>query len=167
MIEFMVIGLPRSGTTWAANWLTTERTHCLHDPLYRYHYTQLDSIPSAKILGVSCTGLWAFPEWVNEHPARKVILHRDTAEINASLKSLGLPAWPSTYCPIDDLRGEHHHWRDIFDRPEEIYTFLTGLPFDAVRHAELVKMNIQPSNAVIQDLTVTKRLLKELAQCRW
>ena len=32
----MVIGLPRSRTTWMANWLTTTDTLCLHDPLANY-----------------------------------------------------------------------------------------------------------------------------------
>jgi len=26
MINFMIVALPRSGTTWAANWLTTDTT---------------------------------------------------------------------------------------------------------------------------------------------
>lgn len=89
MIDFMVIGLPRSGTAWAANWLTTDTTFCLHDPLAKYHHTELDGLVSDKRLGVACTGLWTQPEWLNAHPAKKVILHRPLEEINRSLKAIG------------------------------------------------------------------------------
>jgi hypothetical protein len=81
VIDFIVVGLPRSGTAWAANWLTTDTTHCIHDPIAKHHHTELDDLSSSKHLGVSCTGLWRFPDWLNKHPAKKVILRRDRAEI--------------------------------------------------------------------------------------
>ena len=48
MIDFMVIGLPRTGTTWASNWLTTDSTQCYHDPLYHTHYEDWDEKFSAR-----------------------------------------------------------------------------------------------------------------------
>ena len=89
MIDFMLLASPRSGTTWAANLLTTDTTLCLHDPLFTHHYSELDGIESNKRLGVSCTGLCLFPEYVNSHQARKVVLHRDLREINRSLDAIG------------------------------------------------------------------------------
>jgi hypothetical protein len=142
MIEFMVLGMPRSGTTWAANWLTTDTTLCLHDPLARYSKEQLDSIESGKTLGTSCTGLGNFPEWLNAHPARKVILHRDAAEVVGSLNDNGFCG----YQPIDldAIRGMHCDWRALWDRPRKIYEFLLEQPFDADRHQLLGEMNVQP-----------------------
>lgn len=33
MNPFFVTGLPRSRTAWMANWLTTDKTLCVHDPI--------------------------------------------------------------------------------------------------------------------------------------
>lgn len=142
MIEFMVIAYPRSGTTWAANWLSTDTTLCLHDPLWKRTYQDLDTIKSKKTLGISCTGIGLFPEWLNQHPARKVILHRHVDEVNKSLAEIGLP--PTAVMKLDDISGMHVYWKDIFDSPRKIYEYLLELPFDEERHTELKSMEIQP-----------------------
>ena len=87
----MVLGGPRSGTTWAANWLTTDTTFCLHDPLLEYTVRQLNNrhIPNRR-LGISCTASILFPEWVNAQKCPKIFLYRDIEEINQSLARLGL-----------------------------------------------------------------------------
>lgn len=160
----MLIAAPRSGTTWAANWLTTDTTLCLHDPLWTRHYTELDAIQSSKRLGVSCTGLYLFPEWVNRHPARKVILHRPLPEINASLEEIGLPAvTPESHASLDLIDGLHFNWRDLFDAPRKIYEYLTGLPFDEERHALLLDIEMQPNFAGLKvGRDVTRRLIGEI-----
>ena len=140
----MVIAAPRSGTAWVSTWLTTDTTLCLHDPLTRWHYRALDGIQSEKTLGVSCTGLALFPSYVNAHPARKVILHRDQAEIVASIKRLGISGGYDVGA-LDRIKGKHVGWREIFDNPKPLYEFLTQKPFDADRHRELLHMNVQRS----------------------
>ena len=164
MIEFMVIALPRSGTTWAANWLCTDTTLCIHDPLYERHYAELDHIKSKKRIGVSCTGLWRFPKWVNGHTARKVILHRSVDEINESLTELGFPAVPESDADmLDAIEGIHVDWRALFDDPKIMYEYLLDKPFDAERHQELKSMAIQPEFATLKtDRTACKRLMDEL-----
>lgn len=164
MIAFMIIAAPRSATTWAANWLTTDGTLCLHDPLWRYHYRQLDAIESRKMLGVCCTGLAHFPEWVNAHPARKVILHRDPAEVSASLSAIGIRApTEHLYTGLDEIRGMHVDWRELFTNPRPIYEHLLELPFDAERHAELAQMEIQPHfTGLKKSPEVTRQLLDEM-----
>lgn len=164
MIEFMVIALPRSGTTWASNWLTTDDTLCLHDPLWNRHYSELDSIVSKRRLGVSCTGLALFPQWLNAHPARKVILHRDVIEVNESLTAIGMPTMG--HDAEDNLwriAGVHVAWKDVFDKPREIYEFLLQKEFDAERHAELKQIEMQPNfEGLTVGKDVTRRLMNEL-----
>lgn len=158
----MVIGSPRSGTTWAANWLTTDTTICLHDPLANSHYSEWDAIQSKKTLGISDTGISLFHEWLNRHPARKVILHRENTEIAASL---GIPEFlHATHC-LDKVNGMHVHWRDMFDNPQPIYELLLQKPFDQERHTELKNINMQPhgDNITINHAAV-KRIMNEIKE---
>lgn len=151
MIEFMIIAPPRSGTTWAANWLTTEKSMCLHDPLFERHYKQLDTVPCDRLLGLSCTGLMWFADWLNAHPARKVILHRKESEVNDSLAELGLPLMPPHFDhQLDAVRGVHKDWTALFDDPVEIYEHLLEQPFDRARHTNLRAMHIQPAFEKLQ-----------------
>lgn len=168
MISFMLIAAPRSATTWASAWLTTDTTLCLHDPLWKHHYSELDAIESSKVLGIACTGIALFPEWVNAHPARKVVLHRDFAEVDASLVKIGLtPCSPQWEGVLDQIRGVHLDWKDLFERPRAIYEYLLDKPFDAERHRELVEMNVQPAFAKLSiDRSATSRLIRELEHAR-
>ena len=164
MIDFMLLASPRSGTTWSANWLSTDTTLCLHDPLWTRHYSELDDIESAKKLGVSCTGLYLFPEFVNSHPARKVILHRDLSEINESLDEIGLPMiTQQQHKMLDQIEGLHFDYKDIFTKPRTIYEYLTGLPFDEERHELLLDIEMQPKFSGLKiGREVTRKLINEL-----
>lgn len=167
-IQFMVIAAPRSATTWCANWLTTETTLCLHDPLWRYPYDELDKILCTKMLGIACTGIALFPEWVNAHPARKIVLHRDFAEIDKSLEKIGLTACSESWKGVlERIDGVHLDWREIFERPKAIYEFLLDKPFDAERHEALREINAQPAFAQLSiDRSATQRLIRELEYAR-
>ena len=160
----MLLASPRSGTTWAANWLTTDKTLCLHDPLWTHHYSELDGIESDKRLGLSCTGLYLFPEFVNNHPARKVILHRDLSAINASLDAIGFPMiTQQQHKMLDQIDGLHFDYKDIFSKPMAIYEYLTGLPFDTERHAFLLDIEMQPKFSGLKiGREVTRKLINEL-----
>jgi len=164
MIEFMLLSAPRCATTWASNWLTTDKTLCLHDPLWTKHYSELDSIQSTRRVGLACTGLFKFPEFVNAHPAKKVILHRPLVEINRSLQRIGMPEMSQK--AIDELwaiDGKHVAWTALFDHPATIYEHLTGMEFDKERYDLLREMEIQPYFAELRvGPDVTKRLLGEL-----
>jgi len=165
VIEFMVICTPRSGSAWASNWLSTDHTLCLHDPLWRHHYSELDSLESDKVLGVACTGLALFPEFVNKHPARKVILHRDPAEVDASLIAMGVePLGKPWIGALDRIVGVHAQWTDIFEPPKarHLYEFLLQRPFDAKRHEMLVKLNVQMDFEKMKpDRVAARRLFAE------
>lgn len=165
MIEFMILAAPRSGTTWVANWLTTNNTLCLHDPLWKHHYNALDKIESKKVLGVACTGLYMFPDFVNYHPARKIILHRDEQEINESLNAIGLPPVSNTERDLKKIAGYHLDWREVFMNPRGIYEYLTGFEFDEERHAFLKEIEMQPYFAGLKiNKEVTLTLLNELEE---
>lgn len=168
-VEFMVLAMPRSGTAWCANWLTTDRTLCLHDPLWSHHYSELDGLRYAgRRLGVSCTGLPLFPEFLARHKARKVILHRPIAEIEASLEQLGQPALGAAWeGALDRITGLHVDWADVY-KPEKaagIYEFLLQKPMDFERHELLARLNIQMAFEQIKVNTeAAEKLFAELRE---
>lgn len=169
MISFMVLGAPRSGTAWAANWLTTERTLCLHDVLFEHALEDVDALPCDRILGVADTGIGLFPDWVRDHPAKKVVLHRGLKEVNASLRKAGLPTvgmdW---YRKLYNLTGDnvlHVDWKVLFEAPEVIHRhlFLDELPFDGVRHKLLATLNVQVDfEKVDPDPVVCRRMVERI-----
>lgn len=165
-IEFMLLAAPRSATTWASNWLTTDTTVCLHDPLVKWTRDELDTIESPKRLGIACTALALFPEWVNAHPARKIILHRDLREVDKSLEGIGMtPCSKQWEGVLDRIQGVHLDWQVIFDplRARYVYEHLLNLPFDAERWAVLREVNAQPNfGALSVNKAATARLMSEL-----
>jgi hypothetical protein len=166
----MVLAGPRSGTTWAANLLNTDTTQCIHDPLLEYKLVHLDNIfiPNKRV-GISCTSMLIYPEWVARHPAKKVILYREPDEINASLKQLGLPL-------IDPVRYQRRldalpnipvrSWKHMFTSggAAEICDML-GVPFDPWRFHELAKMNVQAEFCRLPiDPAAVKELVARVAE---
>lgn len=144
----MVLSAPRSASTWAANWLTSERVLCLHDPILQHRPEFFDSMPCDRLFGVACTALGLIPDFVNSHPARKVIVHRDLKQVNLSLISIGLtPLGPVWEHALEAIKGMHVAYEDLFDpqAAEVIYEHLTGLKFDAHRHEQLVDMHVEPA----------------------
>ncbi len=164
MIEFMLIAAPRSATTWAANWLTTDTTMCLHDPLLKWTRSELAHLNSPRRLGIACTGIALFPDWVNDHPARKVILHRPLHEIDQSLVDIGMtPISKHWEGVLEKIQGMHLDWQELFLRPQAIYEYLLDLPFDAERWALLREMNVQPRFSELSiNREATRQLMDEL-----
>lgn len=170
MINFMVIALPRSSTTWAANWLTTDNTLCLHDALAYRTLNEIDNnYKTNKILGLSDTGVFGYRNKLNSHPAKKVILHRDIKEINSSLNDLGLaPIDGSLTKMLDDINGLHVHYLDLFNNPKPIWEHLMAgnVEFNPERHALLKEMQVQPefANLMPVDKEAVKRYFKEIGE---
>ena len=169
MIDFMVIGLPRSGTTWASVLFTTDTTLCFHDPLYTVHYEDWDDVLSKpyKRVGVSCTGIWRWVDWVNTHPAKKILLHRDIKEIEQSLNEIGLHV-PDLYEGeklLESIDGLHVPFTDLFDsaRCNRLWNHVLDKPFDRDRFELLVNIEMQPNfSGLSVGKDVTKRLVDEL-----
>jgi hypothetical protein len=149
MISFMVLSAPRSGSTWASNWLTTGGQVCLHDPVLDIAVEHLDNLPYIRRYGLACTALPLLTDWCNSHPAPKVILHRELEDVNASLERIGLSALPAKHWDglLDRLAGCHVYYRDLFRPPtaRAIWEHLCPWePFDPTRHSFLSAMHIDP-----------------------
>lgn len=174
MLDFMIIGLPRSGTTWAANLFSTGQTMCFHDPLYTLHYEDWDVALPGKVpdkaaeVGISCTGIWRWADWVNAHPARKLILHRDLGEIALSMREIGLPPMDLEEAEeqLNSIQGLHIPHTDLFDETgaSEAWRYLVnGSPFNLARHRLLVDIEMQPKfSGLSVGAEVTRRLMQEL-----
>jgi hypothetical protein len=149
VLDFAIIGLPRSGTAWASNWLTTDRTICLHDPLMSHTLDDLAAWDSGgKLVGVACTALWMFPDWVAANVKRVVCVDRDFEEVNQSLIDIGLTAMPQWSLErFQSLPGARVPMAGLFDpaQAEDIWVQLApGVQFDAQRHGLLTGLSINP-----------------------
>lgn len=173
MLDFMVIGLPRSGTTWAANWLTTDTVYCAHDPLYHYHYDEWNTRVALEAYrngyvhaGVSCTGIWRWPAWVNAQPCAKLILERDFGEVQDSLTTLDLPRLDdSAVEQLNSISGFRLPYECLFDPrcARLVWEHLTGGEFNEMRHKALCEYMVQPKFEALQpDPEVTRKLYDEL-----
>jgi hypothetical protein len=165
-MRFMIIGLPRSMTTWAANWLSGDGLTVAHDPLYRAHYSEW----AGRFDAVSCTGIWRWPDWVNAQPCRKLILRRPEGEVAAAIAKLGLQIIPGVDGgdkALDRIAGAHIYWTDLLDARHAgpLWAWLRpGVPFDAERHSELTRWKIEPrlSRIAEADAGLQARLFEEL-----
>ncbi len=167
----MVLGGPRSATTWLANLLTTDETICLHDPLLEHTSVQLELLkfPGKRLVGISDTAALLFGDWL----AKKIVLWRDPIHINKAIAALGLRE-------IDALghtarvyalgnRVPLYQWDTVFKAPiaQAICRYF-DVPFCRYRFEELKKMHIQPHFSALsvgreaaQELV--RRLAKEIA----
>lgn len=142
----MVVSGERSGSTWVANWLTTDKSICYHDPRMRWTEEQIRTLSApGKRVGICCTYQGMDPEWANQQLVPTVILHRDPEEIRESFRKMGLIPFVHNP-PLECVGGWHVDWRAPFDpaQAREIYEFLLWQEMDEARHKELVQMNIQP-----------------------
>ena len=148
-MQFAVFGLPRSGTTWAANWLTDGGAICLHDPIGDYAPTELAALDLGRPWGVSCTGLWVFDVVPEGVPV--VILERDEDERYASVAEIGFDvpegfrAWErERFARVKGLRVP---FADLFNEAgaRRIWGHLRqGEPFDVLRWRMLRDVRVEP-----------------------
>ncbi|MGC3944595.1 MAG: hypothetical protein QM762_08760 [Chryseolinea sp.] len=149
MLDFAVIAMPRSGTSWAANWLTTEESLCFHDPMECFTPNVMANWGSSRRrMGVACTGLWMVPDWLTTNVRQWIILEREPDEIDASLTRMGLGPMPlEAWHTFECLPGERVPFTSLFDasKARDIWNHLVpGLDFDAERHALLTRLAISP-----------------------
>lgn len=153
MIDFMVVALPRSGTAWLANWLTTERSICWHEPLWTRPLDELDAMRGAGLFGIADTQLLLMDaDEINAHPAKKLIVHRELDAVNESLVKARLPGvmrdehkWR-----LDEIGGYHITFNDLWnvERFRPAVEWLLPVPFDTARYAVLKDLNVQNQKAI-------------------
>lgn len=139
MIKYMIIGLPRSRTTWFANLLTTGNSICLHDPLSKWSIGQINNLYPDKYLGIADTSLYLTGVgFINSLPYKKVIIHRNYIDV---CKSLGLAPVRGN---LSSIEGLHIEFDEIDDRIQQIWEYCLDIPFDAERCELLKDYNVQP-----------------------
>lgn len=169
MLDFMIVALPRSGTAWTANFLTTERSLCWHEPLSEHDLADLDQMKMTGLFGIADTQLSLMnPQELNAHPARKLIIHREFTTIARSLYALKLPMLGTAMDYLEacgegmyEIEGWHIPYPAIFeaDSFKPAYEWLTSMQFDRARHAVLKQMNVQ--NKVM--IEKVRKVMGELA----
>lgn len=151
MPDFIVLGLPRSGTTWISNWLTDGAAVCLHDPFAQWlpediEAMRRDTHRDGRKLGIACTGAYLMPEWLQAQTCPVAVIERDPAACAASLERIGLPA---TLAPerLREVRGRRWRFDDLWNESEARALRAFLLPdtaFDAARYRLLRGMRIEP-----------------------
>lgn len=147
----MVIALPRSGTAWAANLLTTDDSVCLHESFLQFTMDQLDDLQMPHKLGISETAGAFFSEEVNKHSAKKLVITRPLNEINASAQKLNLPVLTEHAASLlNDIDGYRIEYRNLFDYKEmsKAFEFLLNKKLDPIRYALLCGMRVENIEAV-------------------
>lgn len=144
-LDFIVLGLPRSGTTWLANWLTTERSLCLHEP---FSYGMPAAWPmDERRRGISCTASYLMRDWLDHYHCPTAIIERDPAACDASLDAMGLPGTAPVYRAFARAEGRRFAFESLWheDGARALWDFLLpGVPFDALRYRVLQDMQVQP-----------------------
>lgn len=151
MIDFMVIALPRSGTAWVSNLLTTDDLVCVHEALISYTLAELDALSVPHMLGIAETSGAYIADEINQHSAKKLVITRPIAEINNSAIRLGFePLSDDANSLLDKVDGYRIEYKNLFDYKEmsKAYEYLCGKHLDPLRHALLCDLRIENIAAI-------------------
>lgn len=146
MLDFIVVSLPRSASTWLANFLTTDRSLCLHDP---FALGMPDTWPrDNRVRGIACTGAYLLGKWMEQFSCPVAVIERDPADCERSLHAVGMSVGcddlarelklvPGYRIAFDDLWNE--------DAARALWAhLLPDAPFDVIRYRLLRDMQVQP-----------------------
>lgn len=151
MIDFMVLGLPRSGTAWASNLLTTDTSLCIHEAFMNHSIDDLNNQSYDGLLGIAETSAFTKVDEINQHSAKKLVIERPFNEVNESIVRLGFKALP-TYSDdlMIQLKGYRIVFKDLFnyDIMAEAYYYLLRKELNQERHRILCQMNIENTVAI-------------------
>jgi len=150
MIDFMVLGLPRSGTAWLANLLTTDDSICLHEALIDSTIEQLDKFEHSGLFGIAETAGVFLPDVIS-YPCKKLIVDRPIDDIKRSLHQIGLPTMPDVEVDLlSGIEGYKIAFKDLFnfDAMQLAYKFLLNKDLSKDRHILLRQMNVQNQYAI-------------------
>ncbi len=157
---FFIAGLPRSRTTWLANFFTTGEVFCHHEPLQ--HIRSIGDlvleVPGASVVGMSDAVIGPiYDKLAERYPTHKLfIIDREPDACLKSLRQSGIPCDPQSFDAVVSLHRkfcERFPDRIIpFDRLSHLPTLelfwddaVSGvIPFNPARAAALLTMNVQP-----------------------
>jgi hypothetical protein len=147
-MDFILTALPRSGTTWASVWLMDDAL-CLHDPLTTMTPADLLLHNPGRRWGISCTGIWLYPDFVEQCKCPVVLLDRNIDAICNSMLRVGFAPITMDYVQRFDrlpwLRFDSQDMFDDEDVAQEIWeTLRPDKPFDAPRWRLLREVRIEP-----------------------
>ncbi len=151
MIDFMVLALPRSGTAWVANLLTTDTSLCIHEAFMDHSINDLDTRSYDGLLGIAETSAFIRVDEINQHSAKKLVIDRPFDEIYKSIVELGFKAMPSYSADLMiQLKGYRIAYKDLFNYEimSEAYYYLLRKELNQERHKMLCQMNIQNTAAI-------------------
>lgn len=144
-LDFIVLGLPRSATTWLANWLTTDRSLCLHDP---FAHGLPETWPrDHRLRGIACTGAAMMPHWLGGYACPIAVIVRESEDCDRSLYRLGLPDTGLVQVALNESPGKRFAFDDLWSEhsARELWCYLLpSVPFDELRYRLLRDMNVQP-----------------------
>ena len=158
-LDFIVLGLPRSGTTWLANLLTTSSSLCLHDPFASLLPEQIRG--DGRLLGVSCTGMYLMPALLEEQRCPVAVIERDVADCDAGLARLRLGSAAALKPHLDRVQARRFAFTDLWkeDQAHQLWSYLLpGVPWDSLRYRLLRGMRVEPLNPHQYNPDVAKEL---------
>jgi len=151
-MNFFILGLPRSRTAWLANFLTYDGLFCYHEASNGCKTVE-EYKDKLKDCGDANTGMAffkieeMFPDSkfivIDSDPQNTIDYARNTYGITDIKPFLELKE------RLDKIEGLHIPFDEINSRLEEIWSYVSTVPFDRKRAKLLVNMNIQiqdPSN---------------------
>lgn len=160
---FFITGLPRSGTTFLANFFTYAGVFCWHEAMLgctdeEDFVRKLTDRESAQ-MGDSDSGLvFCVPMLRRRFPKSPLaVIERNPFEVMASLSAVGAPLPPTTLDEymrarlVADLRVA---FEDLFltETLRNMWHTLTGLRFDQRRAEMLLNFQVQPELTKYQAL---------------
>lgn len=151
MIEFAIIGAPRSGTAWFAAVITALGGTCRHEPT---RFSTVEEMSEEdESFGIADTGLFLYPEIVNSLNCPVIVIERDHNDIQKSLNTLGMGLPPGCLDQLQRIEGRRIKFHDLFNDFEKFFRCAEILVSASKPYAREVweifrEMNIQNTEAI-------------------
>lgn len=146
MVDFIVTGLPRSGTTWLSVFLTTDDCICLHDPTAEY---SLDILKDWEG-GICDTGIWYYDTWCKEHTDKIILIDRKEEDVIVAMKAFSLSLPEEVYREFQEKKHSFKnviYFENLFteEAAEDIWTYIyPDKPFNKNRWLHLKEIYMSP-----------------------
>ena len=155
---FLFTGLPRSGTAWLSNFLTTGGFTCYHEALPTYNTVReyVEDVHDTYMQGNSDSGALFFVDEIKRFCPRIEIIKiiNDPVRVNRSLEKQGLLTLSEEHVEIyESLRADYYIEFPKFitnkDSAASLLDYL-GMNFDEERWELLKDLNIQTKREVME-----------------